>query len=133
METVWKLNSIYAPRHIPVLTAEGGMLMLRARYEDRDLCRQVPGRRWNPEKRAWEFPVSEEAVNTVRQLFPAVYIDALVPRALALAAENKAAVKEEEPAEPVEPMPVKTKPFKHQVAAYNVACRLLGVFSSAKR
>lgn len=30
--------------------------------------------------------------------------------------------------EPEQPMPIKVKPYSHQVIGYNLACRILGIF-----
>ena len=30
--------------------------------------------------------------------------------------------------EPEQPMPLKVKPYSHQVIGYNLACRILGIF-----
>ncbi|ETA80440.1 hypothetical protein [Youngiibacter fragilis] len=30
--------------------------------------------------------------------------------------------------EPEQPMPLKVKPYSHQIIGYNLACRILGIF-----
>ncbi|MBP1920291.1 hypothetical protein J2Z34_002802 [Youngiibacter multivorans] len=30
--------------------------------------------------------------------------------------------------EPEQPMPIKVKPYLHQIIGYNLACRILGIF-----
>jgi len=107
-------------------------IKLYSRYEDREKAKSIPGRSWNSADRCWEYPLKPEIFSQIIQAFPGLQVDHAVTVAITEIVERQVLVSqikttEWENAKPVEPMPIKTKPFKHQVTAFNVACRLLGV------
>ena len=112
---------------------KNGKIALYARYEDRELCKQIDGRVWNKPEKHWEYPLRPEVLAAMRRTFPGLIIAPEVTRAVAAVELREvvvAQVKEAgwEKARPDEPMPVRSKPFQHQVAAYQCACQLLGIF-----
>lgn len=115
------------------LALDEDRLLLRCHYTDREIAKSIPGRRWDPQRRCWVYPLS--AYTTIRQAFPIIRVPAEVQKAALQAMEREAALAETraagwEDAEPIEPMPVRTKPYKHQIAAYNFFCQLMGVFNN---
>ena len=42
--------------------------------------------------------------------------------------EVKVAEEKQADNDPIEPMPIKLKPFQHQIRGYNMACMVLGLF-----
>lgn len=111
------------------ITVAGDRLRLYCRYEDRDIAKSVPGHAWNPAEKCWEYPLRAETVADLVQAFPGTKVDPRVRVALAEIAEREALVAQAkvrgwEDAEPMEPMPICSKPFRHQVAGYNVGLAL---------
>lgn len=107
-----------------------GKLLLRCRYEDREAAKSVPGWQWDGQLKCWAYPV--RAYEAILQQFPFAMVDREVKVALGQVAEREQTATEIKlagwlDAKPIEPMPLKTKPYQHQVAAYNFICRLMGV------
>lgn len=91
------------------------MVAVQAAYKHREALRAVPGSRWDPFQRAWLVPVTKGAAAALRCI-PGVPL----PQELAALAppptEMTDAINGDEA--PVAPMPIKAKPYAHQVAAY---------------
>src|SRR5690606_16037140 len=80
-------------------------------------------------EKCWEYPLRPETLERLVAVFPGMWVSPQVKLAVTEVAEREAAaaqVKVEgwQNAQPVEPMPLKTKPFRHQIAAYNMALNL---------
>ena len=113
----------------PYLELGKNCIQLYSRFEDRELCKTVFGAKWNPTDRCWEYPLRPETLNQLVSAFPGLTVDPQVKLAIADIAEREALaaqVKAEgwQNARPVEPMPIKTKPYRHQIAGYNMALNL---------
>lgn len=114
---------------VPTLTLEDGKLTLRCRYEDREAAKSVLGYAWNKWEKCWQYPVRPEVVNKLAATFPGLRVDKAVTIATAEIIEREAMVAQAKQAgwedvKPVEPMLLKTRPFQHQVAAYNIALQM---------
>lgn len=113
-----------------VVTVGESGLVYRGRYDPRIVqeIKKIPGRTWDPKRREWYFPARRDALRILEGL-PQVNI---TPEARTViqnrieAEMTVQAVKEEERPEPVKPMPVKVKPFAHQVKGFNIAITLFG-------
>lgn len=106
------------------LALDEDRLLLQCHYTDREIAKSIPGRRWDPRRRCWVYPL--QAYTAIRQAFPIIRVPAEVQKAALQAMEREAALAETraagwEDAEPIEPMPIKGKPYRHQIAAYNLA------------
>ena len=113
----------------PYLELGQNSLKLFSRFEDRELCKSVFGAKWNPREKRWEYPLRPETLSQLVVVFPGLTVAPEVKLAIAEIAEREALaaqIKAEgwQDAEPIEPMPIKTRPFKHQIAAYNMALNL---------
>lgn len=113
------------------LTLAGNTLQLFCSYEERERAKQVAGYRWNGRLKCWEYPLGY--YDEVRRAFPhAVVSEDLQERILSDKALEKEVSSDKlagwENVEPTEPMPIKTKPFRHQVLGYELACKILGIF-----
>lgn len=53
-----------------VLLVLNGKLALKCDYEERYRAKEVPGARWNPEMKVWEYPLNEAIVTQITQIFP---------------------------------------------------------------
>lgn len=119
---------------------KNGKIALFAPYEDRELCKQIDGRQPCYEGKKfqhWEYPLRPEVLAAMRRTFPGLIIAPEVTRAVTAVEMREvvvAQVKEAgwEKAQPDEPMPIRSKPFQHQVAAYQCACHLLRIFKGEK-
>lgn len=91
-------------------------------YKYRDALKQI-GCRWDPEAKAWSILATPANFRKLSQAVPGLRVDKDVTRRMTeLAMEATAPMDASwEDARPVEPLPLKTTPFKHQVAAYNMA------------
>jgi len=115
--------------NISVITTHGSTLRLFTQYENRETAKSILGRTWNPNEKCWEYPLRPETMAELVKAFPGARVDPRVRVALAEIAEREALATQVrmqgwEAAEPVEPMPVRTMPFRHQVAAFNMAITL---------
>jgi len=113
----------------PYLELGQNGLKLYSRFEDRELCKSVFGAKWNPREKCWEYPLNPETLGQLMAAFPGLTVEQEVRLAIAEIAEREALaaqIKAEgwQDAEPIEPMPIKTRPFKHQIAAFNMALNL---------
>jgi hypothetical protein len=119
----------------PRLVMEKDKLLLYCSYEDRERAKLVFGYRWNPRLRCWEYPLG--AFDEVRTMFPHAIIDEQLQDYVLNAKELEREITADklegwEHIEPTEPMPIKTKPFQHQVLGYELACKLMGFFRESR-
>ena len=112
------------------LELRDGRFLLRAAHPV--LARRIPGATWSKGERAWALPVRPETYDRIRQVFQGIRIapnaaEAVreIQRRESIVARLKA--KGWENAEPLEPMPIQSKPFRHQILAYNVGLILPAV------
>lgn len=113
----------------PYLELGKNCMRLYSRFEDRELSKSVFGAKWNQAMKCWEYPLRPETLSQLVAVFPCLTVAPEVKLAIAEIVEREAAaaqIKAEgwQDTEPIEPMPLKTKPFKHQIAAYNMALNL---------
>ncbi len=110
---------------------KNGALIYRGRY-DRYVLEQIkmiPGRSWDPDNKVWVLPANKD----VLQVFDTLAEVNISPEARALilrredAKEMVQAIKTEERTKPAKPMPVKIKPFDHQIKAFNIGTALENV------
>lgn len=116
-------------RHKPYLELGKNCMKLYGRYEDREICKSVFGAKWNQAMKCWEYPLRPETLSQLVAVFPGLTVAPEVKLAIAEIVEREAMAAQVkvagwQDAEPIEPMPLKTKPFKHQIAAYNMALNL---------
>lgn len=100
----------------------GDEIKLIDSYLHRESIKEIAGRRYDSEEKAWYIPLTEKNV-AFAQIIGAE-LDA------ELRAVTKAENKEKGSAEPVQRMPIRAAPYAHQVAAFNFA---MGIFESGKR
>lgn len=116
-----------------VLDLRDGMFVLTCLYVDKEIAKSVPGARWNPNAKQWEYPVSYEVYEALR-----TRLGNLEVTKAAHAAAMKAAIKMADrmqakngtltDTEAVrESMPIRTKAFHHQVMGFALACQVLGL------
>lgn len=117
------------------LVLSGDKLLLFCSFADREAAKEIDGYTWNARLKCWSYPLGH--FEQVRQAFPFAIVDPDLQAKIDLLREMDAAIeaaKQEgwEHVEPAEPMPIKTKPFQHQVLGYNIAGQLLGIFNDSE-
>ena len=105
------MNAIKDGKHIRVYDA----------FQIKESIKQIDGSFYDPDDKAWVVPYSKDNAATLALL--GVELDE------SLAAEVKPQVAGDE--EPIFPMPIKVKPYQHQIGAYNFALRIYGVGGTA--
>lgn len=125
------VSSQYKVSSRPYLELGKNCIQLYSHYEDRLLCKSILGGRWNSKEKCWEYPLRPETLEQLTTVFPGrLWIDPKIKAAIIEIAMRQATAirtKKEgwQDAVPVEPMPLKTKPFRHQIAGFNMALNLL--------
>jgi hypothetical protein len=108
-----------------------GRIVLRAPFSYLLLCRGIPGAGWDRERRAWTYPATRGHAQRIVSSIPGIEISERFAALLA-ARVGPPAERQPRPAPPPEPKPepeplieppagLKTKPWRHQVAAYQFA------------
>ena len=85
----------------------------------RESIKEIPGRFYDPDDKAWQVPFSPENAGLLAMLGVELEKD------LISAPENDDALEKDE--KPIVPMPIKATPYQHQIRAYNFALRLFGI------
>lgn len=97
----------------------GTEILIEDGYLHRESIKEIPGRRYDAESKAWFVPLSVENAALLQTL--GAEIDTELKT---LVSSGKAdAVADEDP---IVRMPIKVQPYKHQVRAFNFALRLFG-------
>lgn len=107
-------------------------IVLRCNYTDRELAKAIPGYKWDGTLKRWTYPVHPDTLRQIKETFPLANIDLEVLAAVSEIAQRQqqaARLKSAgwEQAEPLEPMPIRTRPFRHQVLGYNLGITLPAV------
>jgi hypothetical protein len=98
-------------------TRDGNHVRVYDAYLAKESIKEIDGRFYDPDDKAWVVPYTKENV-ALLGLLGAALDDSLAPMV-----ETKDAGDEE----PIFPMPIKATPYQHQVRAYNFALRTFGL------
>ena len=98
---------------------DGNHIRIYDAFMIRESIKEIPGRFYDPDDRAWLVPFSPENAATLALL------GVELEKNLIFAPENGDALEKDE--KPIVPMPIKATPYQHQVRAYNFALRLFGI------
>ena len=90
-------------------------------YMIRESIKEIAGRTYDVDNKTWLVPYTQENA-ALLALLGVELEDGL------LETQTEAAAIDETP---IIPMPIKAKPYQHQVRAYNFALRLFGIGGSA--
>lgn len=93
-------------------------------YLHRESIKEIPGRRYEPDCKAWFVPLCAENVALLQTLGAEIdaELGSLFNNSKAIEVENE---------EPITKMPIKAEPYKHQVRAFNFALKILCGFRAA--
>ncbi len=105
------MNAIRDGNHIRVYYA----------YLAKESIKEIDGRFYDPDDKAWVVPYSKENV-ALLGLLGAELDDTLSPDIKAQDAGDEV---------PIFPMPIRAIPYQHQVRAYNFALRTFGIGGTA--
>ena len=85
----------------------------------KESIKQITGRMWHPEDKAWSVPVGAESIETLDLLGCELSSE--------LRAMKQKFTTNEESGDgiPIMPMPIKATPYAHQIKAYNFACKIM--------
>ena len=98
---------------------DGNHIRIYDAFMIRESIKEIPGRFYDPDDKAWLVPLSPENAATL------ALFGVELEKNLIFAPENGDALEKDE--KPNVPMPIKATPYQHQVRAYNFALRLFGI------
>ena len=107
------MNAIKDGKHIRIYDA----------FLSRESIKEIPGRFYDPDDKAWLVPLTAENAATLAML------GVELEKNLISTPETDDALEKDE--KPIVPMPIKATPYQHQVRAYNFALRLFGIGGAA--
>lgn len=94
-------------------------------YIHKATINEIPGRSWDPESKVWSVPSTSENLITLH-LTGCKMSGALLDKAKEAQQQS---MSKNAPKTPLEPMPIKARPYAHQITAYNLVCMALGIFA----
>ena len=97
-----------------------GKILLYDSYIFKESIKEIPGRQWHPEEKAWSVPVSQQNIETL-DLLGCELSDKLTDIRQGFVSENTA------DDTTLLPAPLKVSPYEHQLKGYNLACRSMGI------
>jgi len=109
----------------PSITIKDNEIYLQCDYIYKDIAKGILGRKWDKTTKSWVYPLSLEIVKQIHEKFPEVEADpaaSMTIQDMVAKANNvqKAKLEGWENAKPIKSMPIKVKPFQHQVLGYNI-------------
>ena len=90
-------------------------------FVQKESIKEIPGRQWHPEEKAWSVPLNIDNIETLNIL------GCILPDELLEFLEN---VDEYFENPVLIPAPLKVTPYEHQLKGYNLACRSMGVIEN---
>lgn len=111
-----------------VTMLDNGKLLLRCTYADRHNAKAAGGS-WSKPNKGWVFPGKTHHLQAIIKWFPNALVHKDIYGALQVMNDREGAAyiaKKEgwENAVPIEPMPLKVRPFQHQVLGFNIGLEL---------
>ena len=98
---------------------DGNHIRIYDAFLIRESIKEVPGRFYDPDDKAWLVPLTAENAATLAMLG--------VELEKNLISTPKPDDELEKDEKPIVPMPIKATPYQHQIRAYNFALRLFGI------
>jgi len=108
--------------NLPTVVISGDNLAVINSYKYKDALKQI-GCRWNPEAKAWSILATPANFRKLSQAVPGLRVEKEVTRRMTemAIAEAEQGSKDWSGVQPLKPIPIKTVPFQHQIAAFNKA------------
>lgn len=92
-------------------------------FVQKESIKEIPGRRWHPEEKAWSVPPEADAIEALDLL------GCEMSEELRLL-KKKYAKAEARDTQALIPAPLTVKPYEHQAKGYNLAIRSMGIYGS---
>jgi SNF2 family DNA or RNA helicase len=105
----------------------GRTVLLRAHYDQKDRCAAVPGGRWVPKERAWEYIFTPATASALLQSFSSQMDDNDRWRLQAVATRLNIAQSVKNGEYVLVPPQSNTTPWHHQLVCYNMSREILGL------
>ncbi len=100
-----------------------GKILLYDSYIFKESIKEIPGRQWHPEEKAWSVPISQQSIETL-DLLGCELSDELTDIRQSFVSKNTANENT------LLPAPLKVSPYEHQLKGYNFACRSMGIIGN---
>ena len=97
-----------------------GKILLYDSYILKESIKEIPGRQWHPEEKAWSVPISQQNIETL-DLLGCELSDELTDIRQSFVSKNTANENT------LLPAPLKVSPYEHQLKGYNLACQSMGI------
>ena len=97
-----------------------GKILLYDSYIFKESIKEIPGRQWHPEEKAWSVPISRQNIETL-DLLGCELSDELADIRQSVVSKNTANENT------LLPAPLKVSPYEHQLKGYNLACLSMGI------
>lgn len=115
--------------NLPSVALAGDRLQAYNCYRFKEALKRVPGARWNPEAKAWEFPAKTDCFQRLIATIPGLKVDRAVTQYMTEVAFREAEAEAMQgqrwqEAEALESMPITIRPYQHQIHAFNLGITL---------
>ena len=100
---------------------DGNHIRIYNAYMIRESIKEIDGRFYDADDKAWLVPYSKENAALLSLLGVTLGADLI----------DHTEQEQHEQEEPLIPMPIKATPYQHQIRAYNFALRLFGIGGTA--
>ena len=98
---------------------DGNHIRIYDAYLIRESIKEIPGRFYDPDDKAWLVPFSPENAGLLALMGVELEKNLIFP--------TQTDEELEKLEKPIVPMPIKATPYQHQIRAYNFALRLFGI------
>ena len=104
-----------------------GLVSIQTHYDKKDRCMAVPGGRWVPRNRAWEYLLTPSTAASICQAFSAEIGDQDKQKLSAIADRLVTARAVKNETHPLDHPVSRTTPWHHQLISYNLVRHLFGL------
>lgn len=108
--------------------------LLDSFYYKEFIKRELTGAKWVKDSKVWQVEFSIENIEkllSVKCEFPEEILEEYKARKKVM--NQVTAEKLSERTKAIEEMPIKAKPYDHQVKAFNIACKIMNLFKEGDR
>jgi len=122
----------------PTISVFGKHFIIHHTFAIKEQIKTIPGRAWNPSKKAWVVPANEESLRALLSIAPEAVVDPAVKELLADRKAKLEAIRSQKDVPwqdqiPMKTMPISVRPFQHQIAAYNVVGTIFGLWGELSK
>lgn len=102
-----------------------GRIIIFDSFIHKETIKQIKGRAWNGESKTWSIPFTEDNLTTLK-IVRCALDEALLEKEKEVISSSKGV---EKTSVSIEPMPLKVKPYSHQIEGYNRGCSIMGILN----